>query len=209
MYDGLATDWPLSWAELEPFVGESRAKDRRGRGTQSAPGRQAVRALSDGADSVDLQPHRDEEVGGAGRDSFLRLPAGAQFPKPYDGRPECHRCNTCTCCPIGARYSPDYTFKQLLEKKKITLHDQTLIRSLVMHDTRPDIVAATGVNYEHPGDVAEYRARTFVIASGYTWTSWLLLLEARAIRGSRMASRRQLRSRWAIHDRAQVHYREH
>ena len=33
-----------------------------------------------------------------------------------------------------ARYSPDFTFKQLLAKKQIALHDQTQIRRLVLDE---------------------------------------------------------------------------
>jgi len=40
---------------------------------------------------------------------------------PYGGRQQCIRCNTCSICPTGARYSPDFTFKQLMERKKIAL----------------------------------------------------------------------------------------
>jgi ferredoxin len=84
---------------------------------------------------------------------------------PYDGRSQCQRCGTCDICPTGARYSPDFTFKRLLAEKKITLHDNTLIRKLVLDDTKPVIVAARGVNSERPADSVEYRAKTFVVAS--------------------------------------------
>jgi hypothetical protein len=43
----------------------------------------------------------------------------AKNTQPYDGRSVCLRCNTCEICPTGARYSPDFTFKQLLAAKKI------------------------------------------------------------------------------------------
>src|SRR5213076_100477 len=39
----------------------------------------------------------------------------AKNTRPYGGRAQCLRCNTCEICPTGARYSPDFTFKQLLE----------------------------------------------------------------------------------------------
>ena len=48
----------------------------------------------------------------------------AKNTRPYDGRSPCMRCNTCEICPTGARYSPDFTFKQLLAAKKIELHDR-------------------------------------------------------------------------------------
>ena len=79
-------------------------------------------------------------------------------------------------CPIGARYSPDFTYKQLLTAKKIRLHDGTLVRKLISHDTQNTIVAAQAVHADRPEEQVEYRSRVFVIASGYAWTPHLLLL---------------------------------
>ena len=95
---------------------------------------------------------------------------------PYDGRAKCVRCNTCSICPTGARYSPDYTFKQLIASKKIALHDQTLIRKLVIDGAGTKITAVQGVDRQKPDEAVEYRARVFVLASGYCWTPHLLLL---------------------------------
>ncbi len=99
----------------------------------------------------------------------------ARNTKAYDGRPECQRCNTCMMCPIGARYSPDYTYKQLLASKKVVLHDRTLIRKLMVEEGKNTIAAATGVSEERPNEEVEYRAKLFVVASGYAWTPHLLL----------------------------------
>jgi len=40
------------------------------------------------------------------------------------------------------------------------------------------VVAAQGVSYRDPDEPVEYRAKRFVLAAGYTWTSHLLLLSA-------------------------------
>jgi len=95
---------------------------------------------------------------------------------PFDGRAQCIRCNTCAICPTGARYSPDFTFQRLLASKKIELHDQTLIRKLVLDDNSNRIASAEGVNRAKPDEPVEYRAPLFVIASGYAWSAHLLLL---------------------------------
>src|SRR5215475_7795243 len=76
----------------------------------------------------------------------------AKNTRPYDGRNECIRCNTCSICPTGARYSPDFTFKRLLAGKNFTLHDQTLIRKLALDDSKPTITAAQAVKYDEPGE---------------------------------------------------------
>src|SRR2546426_12275296 len=98
---------------------------------------------------------------------------------PFGGRGSCCVYDTCgEICPSGARYSPDFTFRRLVEPKKIALHDRTLIRRLVLDEKRPNIVAAQGFHQDRPTDPVEYRAKTFVVASGYCWSSHLLLLSA-------------------------------
>ena len=81
-------------------------------------------------------------------------------------------------CPSGARYSPDFTFKQLIAPKKIALHDRTLVRRLIVGENRSTIIAAQAVHQDRPAESIEYRAKTFVVASGYCWSSHLLLLSA-------------------------------
>jgi quinoprotein glucose dehydrogenase len=100
----------------------------------------------------------------------------AKNTQPYGGRAQCLRCNTCEICPTGARYSPDFTFKQLLAGNKMTLHEQTLVRRLVKSADGTRIDSAQAVNRARNGEPVEYRAKTFVLASGYAWSPHLLLL---------------------------------
>ena len=86
------------------------------------------------------------------------------------------RCNTCEICPTGARYSPDFTFKQLLQKKTFALHDRTLIRRLTLSADGKRVVSAEGVARARNGEAVEYRAKVFVLAAGYCWSPHLLLL---------------------------------
>ena len=102
----------------------------------------------------------------------------AKNTQPYDGRSICKRCNTCNICPTGARYSPDFTFKRLLATKRIALHDRTLVRRLIPEPHGGGIAAAEAVHPDRPGETTLYRAHTFVLASGYTWSPHLLLLSA-------------------------------
>ena len=98
---------------------------------------------------------------------------------PFGGRGSCCVYDTCgEVCPSGARYSPDFTFKQLIAPKKIALHDRTLVRRLIVDERQSTIVAAQAVHQDRPEEAIEYRAKTFVVASGYCWSSHLLLLSA-------------------------------
>jgi glucose dehydrogenase len=175
---GLATDWPVEWAELERYYCEAERRlnvagepgpypeDRR-----SAPYPQGPIPLS-----YNLQVlKRWAEQSGL---KFNGLPMARNL-TAFDGRGGCCVYDTCgEVCPSGARYSPDYTFRQLIAPKKIALHDRTLVRRLVLDDTRPIVVAARAVHQDRPDETVEYRAKTFVIASGYCWSSHLLLLSA-------------------------------
>ena len=176
---GLATDWPIEWKELEKFYCE--AERRLGVSGQPSPFPEDWRSEPYPMAAMAMTHNLIELKKWAEKSGipFWTTPQ-AKNTVPYDGRAQCIRCNTCSICPTGARYSPDFTFKRLLEQKKIALHDQVLIRKLVLHDTKNTVVAALGVNRQKPDEAVEYRAPLFVVASGYTWTPHLLLLSRNA-----------------------------
>ena len=175
---GLATDWPLEWKELERYYCDAErrlnvsgepsphAEDRR-----SEPYPQGPIPLSY---NLQLLKSWAEQSGL----EFSPLPMARNL-SPFGGRGSCCLLDTCgDVCPTGARYSPDFTFRQLVEPKTIALHDRTLVRRLVLDETRPTVTAAQAVHQDRPGEPIEYRAKTFVVASGYCWSSHLLLLSA-------------------------------
>ncbi len=173
---GLYQDWPIEWAELEKFYCEAE----RRLGVSGEPSQFPEDRRSE---PYPMKPipltwslERLKEWGNRSGIPFQATPQ-AKNTVPYGGRAACIRCGTCDICPTGARYSPDFTFKQLLAANKIELHDETLIRKLVLDDTKAWLAAARGVN---PRGEVEYRAKAFVVASGYTWSSHLLLLSANA-----------------------------
>ncbi|MBZ5601818.1 MAG: GMC family oxidoreductase [Acidobacteriia bacterium] len=172
---GLYVDWPIEWRELEKFYCE--AERRLGVSGEPSPFTEDKRSEPYPMKPIPLTWSLDRlrEWGNKSGIPFQATPQ-AKNTVPYDGRNACIRCGTCDVCPTGARYSPDYTFKKLIAEKKITLHEHTLIRKLVSEDGNKTVAAAHAAN----GDV--YRARTFVVASGYTWSSHLLLLSGLANR---------------------------
>lgn len=174
---GLATDWPIEWEELERYYCE--AERRMGVAGEPGPYPEDTPSQPYPMPPMELswnlvQLKEWAEKSGTG---FYSTPV-CKNTVPYDGRRECIRCATCSVCPTGARYSPEYTLTRLLADRKIELHDRTLVRRLVPHDTRHAIVAAHAVHSDRPDEVAEYRAGTFVVASGYVWSSHLLLLSS-------------------------------
>ena len=171
---GLYTDWPIEWKELEKFYCE--AERRLGVSGEPSPLPEDRRSEPYPMPAMVLS-HNLSELKKWGEKSgipFWSTPQ-AKNTRPYDGRAQCIRCNTCAICPTGARYSPDFTFKQLLSKKQVALHDQTLVRRLIVNEGKTTIAAAMGVNYAS-GETVEYLAPKFVLASGYAWSPHLLLL---------------------------------
>jgi quinoprotein glucose dehydrogenase len=193
---GLATDWPIDWEELERYYVEAERRlnvagdpspypeDRR-----SAPYPQAAIPLS-----YNLQIlKRWAEQSGL---KFSPLPMARNL-TTWGGRGACSLYDTCgDVCPTGARYSPDYTYQQLISAKKITLHDRTLVRKLVPHETNSTIVAAHGVHQERPNEVTEYRAKLFVLAGGQCWSPHLLLLSTSSRYPNGLANRSGLVGRY-------------
>jgi choline dehydrogenase-like flavoprotein len=175
---GLATDWPIEWRDLERYYCDAERRlnvsgepsphpeDRR-----SEPYPQGPIPLSY---NLQLLKAWAEKSGL----EFSPLPMARNL-TPFGGRDGCCVYDTCgEVCPSGARYSPDFTFRQLMAPKKIALHDRTLVRRLILDDRRPVVAAAHAVHQDRPTDPIEYRAKTFVVASGYCWSSHLLLLSA-------------------------------
>jgi choline dehydrogenase-like flavoprotein len=172
---GLHVDWPLEWRELERYYCE--AERRLGVAGEASPFPEDTRSEPYPMPPLPLTWNLRQLKAWSDKSGtpFQATPQ-AKNTRPYDGRSVCLRCGTCDVCPTGARYSPDFTFKRLLADKKITLHDRTLVRRLVPHEGRADIAAAHAVHRDRPEEPIEYRARIFVIASGYAWSSHLLLL---------------------------------
>jgi quinoprotein glucose dehydrogenase len=116
----------------------------------------------------------------------------AKNSRPYDGRSECCRNDTCfPICPIGAKYSPDFTWSRLRAANRVTLYPRTLVRKLVMDTGSTRITGAEAVqrNGTGAGTPVEFRAKTFVVAAGYVWSSHLLLLSANSRARNGVANR--------------------
>jgi len=171
---GLATDWPLAWSELERFYCEAE----RRLGVSGEPSPESEDGRSEPYPMAPMPfTHNLIQLKAWAEKSGIAFGGTPQAKNTaeYDGRAACKRCNTCEICPTGARYSPDFTFKQLIAAKKIELHDRTLVRRLVKSADGKRIESAQAVKRDGGGAV-DYRAKTFVLASGYAWSPHLLLL---------------------------------
>lgn len=175
---GVGDDWPLDYDELEPFFQEAEERI----GVAGAPGPEELDPRSRPYPMPPLPlSHNLERLRAWGEKSgipFWPNPVSKNS-KPYRGRNTCVRCDTCTICPTGAKYSPDFTFQELLADGRIELRDRTLVRKLHRSPDGRRIVRATATVRGLDGDddrELEIRAKTFVLAAGYAWSAHLLLL---------------------------------
>lgn len=192
---GLATDWPIEWDELERYY--CAAEKRIGVAGEPGPYPEDRRSEPYPMPPMELTYNLQQLKAWAEKTGtlFYGTPV-CKNTVPYDGRNVCARCDTCNMCPTGARYSPDVQLRRLIDARKVTLHDRTLVRRLVLHDTTNRIVAAQAVHDDRPDDPVEYHAPLFIVAAGYTWSPHLLLLSAQSRFPNGLANRSGLVGRY-------------
>jgi quinoprotein glucose dehydrogenase len=174
---GVGYDWPLTYEELEPYYFE--AEERLGVAGTPGPPELDPRAKPYPLPGFPLTYNLTELKKWAEKSGIPFWPNPvAKNTIPYRGRNVCMRCDTCNICPTGAKYTPEFTFQKLLEEKKIDLVERTLVRKLVLAEGGDRIDHAVALDRDQPDEPVEIRGKTFVIASGYCWSSHLLLLSA-------------------------------
>jgi choline dehydrogenase-like flavoprotein len=173
---GVGDDWPLTYEELDPHFQE--AEERMGVAGEQGPPELDPRGKPFPQPALPLSYNLQQLREWAARtDIPMWSQPSAKNAVPYRGRPQCCRSDTCApICPIGAKYSPDFTWNALRSSGRVQLMTRTLVRRLVRDRASNRITHAVAVSRDAPDTSIEFRARTFVVAGGYVWTSHLLLL---------------------------------
>src|SRR3954471_15277254 len=152
---GVGTDWPISYEDLDPYyqeaeevlgvAGEQGPKDLDPRGKPfpmpAIPLTYNLGLLKEWASDVGIstwsQPSAKNSV-------------------PYRGRAQCCRNDTCSpICPVGAKYSPDFTWSALRRANRVQLIPRTLVRRLVLDPSKKRVVHAVAVDRDHPDQPIE------------------------------------------------------
>lgn len=175
---GVGDDWPITYEDLDPFYQE--AEERIG-----VAGVQGPEELDPRSRPYPLPPlpltynlERLRNWGGKADIPLWSQPS-AKLSQPYRGRPVCCRNDTCApVCPIGAKYSPDFTWRALTEAGRVELMTRTFVRRLVLERDSARVSHAVAVRRDAPDERIELHARVIVLAGGYLWTPHLLLLSA-------------------------------
>ncbi len=167
-------DWPLDYAELEPFyadverrVGVAGDAD----GNPFAAWRSGPYPMPPGAPMYGATL----SAGAAERLGFhpYEAPTAANS-VPYDGRPACNNCGFCAFfgCPIHAKGDPVALLTRAMASGRAELHAETFVSRI-----RSDGRRATGVDFIGPDGVERSMdARVVVVAGGAIETPRLLLL---------------------------------
>ena len=176
---GVGHDWPVSYEDLEPFYFE--AERRIGVAGEQGPPELDPRAKPFPMPALPLTYNLAllKRWTDSASIAMWSQPS-AKNSVPYGGRAVCCRNDTCApVCPVGAKYSPDFTWSRLRASKQVELLPRTLVRRLVVEGASNRITRAEAVRRDRGGSGGSpihFRATTFVVAAGYAWSPHLLLL---------------------------------
>ena len=175
---GVGDDWPITYDDLDPFYQE--AEERMGVAGEQGPADIDPRGKPFPLPKLPLSYNLEKLHGWVTTAGIpMWSQPSAKNSVPYKGRSACCRNDTCSpICPIGAKYSPDATWRTLRSGNRVTLLTRTLVRRLVPAAGSDRIETAEAVSRDRPSDPIEIRARTFVVAGGYVWSAHLLLLSS-------------------------------
>src|SRR5215475_13035681 len=183
--DGVADDWPLTYAHLEPFFD---LNDRM-MGVAGLTGDPAYPPKS----PRQVPPLPLGKLGQTIVQGFETLgwhwwPSdSAILTRPYDGRHACNNCGPCDIgCSQGAKASVDITYwpKALAQGARLTT--QARVREITV---RPDGRADGVLYYDAAGHIQEQKARLVVLACNGVGTPRLLLNSRSAMFPDGLANR--------------------
>jgi choline dehydrogenase-like flavoprotein len=175
---GYGTDWPITYAELEPFY--CRAEHFLGvAGTDAdnpfAPPRSQPFPLPPFELAYDdvVLAERLQRQG-----IFLHTTPNARTRHAYDGRPPCQNFGTCRFCPIGARYSPRHHLGAAIATGHCSIRPNVSVRRIVVDASG----RARVLVYQHNDEEREreHAARVIVVAGGTLESARILLLSTDA-----------------------------
>lgn len=167
---GVAADWPISYAELEPYymlaeqvigvAGPAATGERWRSGPYPLPPHPLCKASAHLA-----------QAGAKSGTTWVANPRAA-LSRSYDGRPPCNYCGNCSRgCPIGDKGSADVTFIRQAERTgRCEVRTGAMVVRLEIRDG-----AISGVQYIRRGRGERVESPILVLAAGAVETPRLLL----------------------------------
>jgi choline dehydrogenase-like flavoprotein len=171
---GYGADWSITYDDIEPYYGRAEAllgvsgtdEDNPFAPPRSRPYPLPAFDLSHD-DAILAERLRNDGI-------VLHTTPQARTRRAYEDRLGCVNIATCTFCPIGARYSPNYHLQKAVKTGLCTVHAGTSVRRLVVDRSG----RARALVYQ-PNDARteqEHAAKLIVIAAGGIESARLLFL---------------------------------
>jgi choline dehydrogenase-like flavoprotein len=167
-------DWPLTYAELEPYY----AKAEQLIGVAGLSGANPFAAWRSGPYPMPAGPPMYGSLmtsAAAERLGYHPYPAPSGVNSiPYDGRPACNNCGFCADfgCPIHAKGGPGPALRRALGTGRADLRADAFVSRILVRGGR-----ATGVEWiDAAGETHQELADHIVVAAGAMETARLLLL---------------------------------
>lgn len=186
---GIGTDWPLTYEDLDKDY--QAAEELMGVAGEQGPADLDPRGAPFPLPMIPLSWNLEKLKTWA---TSAEIPTwsqpSAKLTIARGERGACCRNDTCfPVCPVGAKYSPDMSWRSLRATGRVELHPLTLVRRLRVAARGARIEAAEAVRRDGRAERVEYRARTFVLAAGYLWSPWLLLISGTSRFANGLANR--------------------
>lgn len=169
--DGVAEDWPVDYATLEPFY-EMNDRNTGVSGLGSNPAYPEY--------TPELPPIPIGKLGQTLANGFNDLgwhwwPSDVSIlSRDHDGRQKCVNAGTCDLgCAAGAKGGTNFTYWPMLENAGVDLRTECRVREILVDD---DTGFATGVLYHAPdGQIHKQNAELVIVACNGVGTPRLLL----------------------------------
>lgn len=168
---GHGVDWPLSYADIEPWYCEAEAEIGVA-GKQNATDPPRSKPLPMGP----FPPKYGEDAWFSVAEKLgidIGYSLHARNSEPYGGRPACAAFSVCELCPIAARYSGDFHVDRALATGHAVLAENTVARRIL---TGSDGAVSTVLATTLKGEDVEVHADHYVVAAHAIETARLLLL---------------------------------
>ena len=193
---GVGDDWPITYEELDPFFQE--AEERMGIAGEQGPPALDPRGKPFPMPALPLTYNLEQlKQWAAKAEIAMWSQPSAKNSVAYRGRVACCRSDTCSpICPVGAKYSPDFSWNALRAANKVQMVTRTLVRKIVLEPGTTRVSHALATPRDRPSETVEFHAKAFVVAAGYVWSPHLLMLSSESRFPNGLANRSGLVGRY-------------
>ena len=168
--DGVADDWPISYADLDPYF----AQNDRNIGVAGLSGDPAYPHHEPPLPPVPLGRSGEKMARGLNRLGWHWWPADSAIATDdYEGRAKCINLGPCnTGCARGAKSSADITYWPMAQRLRVELKTNCRVREITVDEND---MATGAIYYDKAGNEHLQRAEVVIMACNGVGTPRLLL----------------------------------